>query len=245
MLYHYTTKETVFKILDSERLWMVRYDCFMDDKNEGTYFFKNAECANKQVYNNLYITSFSQEANEPYLWENYANNEINIGFDPPTLFFPNYIEENKSDDSGKYMLHHDTSGIMLCDCIYLDSVDEDYKIIEKFISDKITSASTWNKDDRGNYAVNMLAAESYHHVKSTKYKPEKEFRLYTTHWKYTPFEDFVKNQRKIHINYVFDPNSVKTITVCPDCANKNILGEIQIYLDTHEKYQHVEIINLR
>lgn len=96
MIYHYTTTETLFKILESKKIRLNRLDQ-VDDKTEEEAF----KGINFAKY--IFISSWTMKEDEDlYQWEKYAKNNtgVRIGF-PEHMFKLKYVSESMYEN-GKY-----------------------------------------------------------------------------------------------------------------------------------------------
>ncbi len=183
-IYHYTNLKNLFSILESNELWLTQYDS-LEDKEEILHGFKLYDSFNNNnvcLLDNLsskdltfFISCFSYDSNNKYLFKNYADNFKGIAIEfyikPEFWFsdaqFMNLMPVIYDDNTKKKIINY---------CNYL------FDLSKKWICQS------------DNNRINMLT-ESYKNImeelvsffKKTSYKEEKEVR-----WLYKKDQKFIK-----------------------------------------------------
>lgn len=98
-IYHYTSMDVLYKILESNELWLTEWKC-TNDKVEIKHGLQLADEFNENNLdlehiinkNNYFITSFSYEINKVTLFDRYADNAKGVAIEFDTNFYNNARE---------------------------------------------------------------------------------------------------------------------------------------------------------
>lgn len=98
-IYHYTSIDVLYKILESNELWLTEWKC-TNDSSEIKHGLQLANEFNKDQLdlervvnkNNYFITSFSYEINKVTLFDRYANKAEGVAIEFDTNFYDNSRE---------------------------------------------------------------------------------------------------------------------------------------------------------
>ena len=235
--YHYTGIDAVINILSEKRIRLT-FCKNLHDQTEGEYLLQKLENDSneyKEIYNalvsNFFVASFCMCDDNKHLWDHYG--DVNIGFD---------FEGMKSDlhfVSDECGTTHATSGVTFRNCEYTSPEDETYKEVLDYAKNKLDAIDF---SDILSQQCAYLSCSPCFFLKPQKYEVENECRIVSHLWKKEPFVFKANKEDVKYVEYHFNTDRVKSITIGPSPQKEVYRNKVEEFLKNSQEYKHIDIL---